>query len=85
MWEYKVIRGSTTQGLSMTILRKNNSESMNINFRTNPNAAISGNVGNLYKHLQSTMKERSTWDNSMLQVRSQKVVCYPSEIREKWR
>ena len=66
----------------MTILRKNNSESMNINFRINPNAAINSYVINVYKHSQSTMKERNTWDNSMFQVPSQNVVCYLSEPNE---
>ena len=51
-----------TQGLSVTILRKNNSESTNINFRPNPNAHINSYVTNVYKHSQSTMKERHTWD-----------------------
>ena len=59
---FKVIYGSMTQGLSMTILRKNNSGSMNINFRLNPNAHINSYVINVYKHSQSTMKERHTWD-----------------------
>ena len=58
----KVIYGSMTQGLSVTILRKNNSESTNINFRLNPNAHINSYVINVYKHSQSTMKERHTWD-----------------------
>ena len=51
-----------TQGLSMTILRKNNSESTNINFRTEPNAHINSYVNNVFKHSQSTMKERHIWD-----------------------
>ena len=50
-----------TQGLSVTILRKN-SESMNINFGLNPNTHINSYVINVYKHSQSTMKERDTWD-----------------------
>ena len=41
----------------MTILRKNNSESTNINFRLNPNAHINSYVNNVFKHSQSTMKE----------------------------
>ena len=59
-WAYafKVIYGSMTQGLSVTILRKNNSESTNINFRLNPNAHINSYVDNVFKHSQSTMKER---------------------------
>ena len=72
---HKVIYGSMTQGLSLTILRKKNSGSMNINFRINPNVAINSYVVNVYKHSQSTMKERNTWDNTMLQVHSQNIVC----------
>ena len=34
----------------MTILRKNNSESTNINFRLNPNAHINSYVNNVFKH-----------------------------------
>ena len=58
----KVIYGSMTQGLSLTILRKNNSESTNINFRLNPNAHINSYVNNVFKHSRSTMKERHIWD-----------------------
>ena len=60
-----------TQGLSVTSLRKNNSESTKINFRLNPNAHINSYVINVYKHSQSMLKERHTWINSMLQVCSQ--------------
>ena len=52
----------STQGLSVTILKKNNSESMNINFRLNPNAHINSYVINVYKHSQSMMKETHPWD-----------------------
>ena len=76
----KVIYGSMTQGLSVTILRKNSSESTNINFRLNPNAHINSYVNNVIKHSQSTMKERHGID-SMFQVCSQNVVCHLSEIR----
>ena len=58
----KVIYGSMTQGLSVTILRKNISESTNINFRLNPNAHINSYVNNVFKHSKSTMKERHIWD-----------------------
>ena len=47
-----------TQGLSVTISRKNNSESMNINFRLNPNAHINSYVIYVYKRSQSTMKQK---------------------------
>ena len=50
-----------TQGLSVTILRKNNSESTNINFRLNANTHINS-FNNVFKHAQSTMKERHIWD-----------------------
>ena len=65
----------------MTILRKNNSECMNINFRLNPSAHINSYVINVYKHSQSMMKEDIHGINSMLQVCSQNVVCHLSETR----
>ena len=58
----KVIYGSMAQGLSVTILRKNISDSTNINFRLNPNTHINSYVNNVFKHSQSTMKERHIWD-----------------------
>ena len=51
-----------TQSLSVTILRKNNSESTNINFRPNADAHINSYVNNVFKHAQCTMKERHIWD-----------------------
>ena len=51
-----------TQGISVTILRKNNSGSTNINFWLNPNAHINSYVNNVFKHSQSTMTERHIWD-----------------------
>ena len=42
--------------------KKNNSESTNINFRLNSNAHINSYVNNVFKHSQSTMKERHIWD-----------------------
>ena len=51
-----------TQGLSVTILRKNNSESTNINFRLYPNAHINSYVNNVFENSQSMMKERHIWD-----------------------
>ena len=70
-----------TQGLSLTILRKNNSDSTNINFRLNPNAHINSYVNIVFKHSQSTMKDIYGID-SMFQVCSQNLVCHLSEIRQ---
>ena len=80
----KVIYGSMTQGRPMTVLRKNNSESMTIIFRISPNAAINSYSIKVDSHSQSTVKEGNACDNSMFQTCFQNVVCYLSEIRQRY-